>query len=46
MISEKEIEKYIGKTTKIEGNLNKEIKASILKRAAVLEKEAKSKKDD
>jgi len=34
------------KTTKIEGNLNKEIKASILKRAAVLEKEAKSKKDD
>ena len=33
-------------TSKIESNLNNEIKASILRRAAVLSKEAKSKKDD
>ena len=33
-------------TSKIEGNINNEIKASILKRAAVLKVEAESKKDD
>ena len=33
-------------TSKIETNLNNEIKASILRRAAVLSKEAESKKDD
>ena len=33
-------------TSKIEGNINNEIKASILKRAAALSKEAESKKDD
>ena len=33
-------------TSKIEGNINNEIKASILRRAAVLSKEAESKKDD
>ena len=33
-------------TSKIESNLNNEIKASILKRAAVLKKETESKKDD
>ena len=33
-------------TSKIESNLNNEIKASILRRAAVLSKEAKRKKDD
>ncbi len=34
------------RTSKIENNTNNEIKASILKRAAILEKEAKSKKKD
>lgn len=34
------------KTTKIDGKLNSEIKASILKRAAQLEKEGKEKKKD
>ena len=33
-------------TSKIEGNINNEIKASILRRAAALSKEAESKKDD
>ena len=33
-------------TSKIENNTNNEIKASILRRAAILSKEAKSKKDD
>ncbi len=33
-------------TSKIEGNINNEIKASILRRAAVLSKEAASKKDE
>ena len=33
-------------TSKIEGNINNEIKASILKRAAVLSEESKSKKND
>ena len=34
------------RTSKIKNNTNNEIKASILKRAAILEKEAKSKKKD
>ena len=33
-------------TSKIESNLNNEIKTSILKRAAILKKESESKKDD